>query len=81
MQVVGLNKEQEFDPDLPAGGQFYCHETDKYFITQQAMDEHKKSKAYKRRVKELKEKPHMLEDTYTAAGMGMPDNGKKIARP
>merc|ERR1711898_43270 len=31
-KVVGLNKEQEFDPDLPAGGQFYCHETDKYFI-------------------------------------------------
>jgi len=81
LEVVGLNKEQEFDPDLPAGGQFYCHETDKYFINQEAMDTHKKTKAYKRRVKELKVVPHFLEDTYSAAGMGAPDNGKQIIRP
>jgi len=77
---VGINKEQEFDQDLPAGGQFYCHETAKYFVTQAALDSHKKTKGYKRRVAELKKTPFFVEDAMAAAGMGPVDNGKKLNR-
>lgn len=45
---------QLFDEDLPAGGQFYCVETARYFMSQDALDKHKKSKQYKQRVKELR---------------------------
>ena len=77
---MGINKEQELDQDLPAGGQFYCHETDKYFVTQQALDSHKKTKRYKRRCRELKKTPFFVEDAMAAAGMGAVDNGKKLNR-
>jgi bud site selection protein 20 len=44
----------EYDVDLPGGGQFYCSETAKHFIDAKALADHKKTKFYKRRVKELK---------------------------
>ena len=50
-----LETAQPFDDDLPGCGQFYCVETARYFVDQKALDDHKKSRAYKRRVKELKE--------------------------
>lgn len=53
-------QEQEFDEDLPAGGRFYCVETARYFMSQDALDKHKKSKQYKKRVKQL-----MNEEIYT----------------
>ena len=59
-----------FDDDLPGCGQFYCVETARYFVDQKALDDHKKSRAYKRRVKELKEEtPFTQKDAEAAAGM------------
>jgi bud site selection protein 20 len=60
----------EYDVDLPGGGQFYCSETGKHFIDAKALEDHKKTKFYKRRVKELKEgKLHNHQITEWAAGM------------
>ena len=65
-----LETAQPFDDDLPGCGQFYCVETARYFVDQKALDDHKKSRAYKRRVKELREEtPFTLKDAEAAAGM------------
>ena len=65
-----LETAQPFDDDLPGCGQFYCVETARYFVDQQALDDHKKSRAYKRRVKELKEISAFTQhDAEAAAGM------------
>lgn len=39
----------EYDDELPGGGQFYCVETGKHFISAKALADHKKTKFYKRR--------------------------------
>ena len=39
----------EYDDELPGGGQFYCAETAKHFISAKALADHKKTKFYKRR--------------------------------
>ena len=65
-----LETAQPFDDDLPGCGQCYCVETARYFVDQKALDDHKKSRAYKRRVKELKEEtPFTQKDAEAAAGM------------
>ena len=62
--------KQPIDIDLPAMGQFYFVETGKYFINQRALDDHKKSRFYKMRVKQLKgAAPHSRRDAELAAGM------------
>lgn len=61
-----------FDDDLPGGGQFYCVETGKHFADQKGLDDHKKSRAYKRRVKELKEDTKYSQtEAEIAAGMSV----------
>ncbi len=61
--------KQPLDVDLPALGQFYCVETGKYFVSQRALDDHKKSRFYKMRVKQLKgAAPHCQRDADLAAG-------------
>jgi len=47
-----------FDDELPGGGQFYCKETDTHFISKHALDQHKRTKFYKRRLKQLKEEKY-----------------------
>jgi bud site selection protein 20 len=60
----------EYDVDLPGGGQFYCSETAKHFIDAKALEDHKKTKFYKRRVKELKAgNLHNHQTSEWAAGM------------
>eukprot|EP00293_Proteomonas_sulcata_P010487 CAMPEP_0184295560 /NCGR_PEP_ID=MMETSP1049-20130417/6405_1 /TAXON_ID=77928 /ORGANISM="Proteomonas sulcata, Strain CCMP704" /LENGTH=131 /DNA_ID=CAMNT_0026604147 /DNA_START=64 /DNA_END=459 /DNA_ORIENTATION=+ len=72
--------KQPIDEDLPAFGQFYCVETGRYFVSQQALGIHKKTKYYKKRVKELKGKaPHNQRDAEAAVGLGV-DNGPKLGR-
>ena len=48
----------KFDDDLPGGGQFYCVETGKHFISADALAKHRKSRFYKRRLQELKEEQY-----------------------
>jgi bud site selection protein 20 len=58
----------QYDDELPGGGQFYCKETGKHFIDAKALEDHKKSRAYKRRVKDLKEEKYTKETAEWAAG-------------
>ena len=52
-QPQQLAEEKVFDEDLPGGGLFYCVETARHFMSQDALNKHKKSKQFKQRVKEL----------------------------
>ena len=57
-----------FDDDLPGGGQFYVWETGKHFIDAEAMGKHKKTRMYKRRLKELKEEQYSQAEADAGAG-------------
>jgi bud site selection protein 20 len=59
----------KFNDELPGGGQFYCVETAKHFISPKALADHKKSRYYKKRVKELKEEKYTQESAEWAAGI------------
>ena len=59
----------EYDDDLPGGGQFYCVETGKHFADAKALADHKKSRYFKRRCKELKEEQYTQASADAAAGM------------
>ena len=74
----------EYDDDLPGGGQFYCVETGKHFADAKALADHKKSRYYKRRCKELKEEKYTQAEAEWAAGMTReklpPAHGNKMSR-
>lgn len=59
----------EFDDELPGGGQFYCPETGKHFIDAKALADHKKTKFYRRRLRQLKEEKYTQDEAERAAGM------------
>ena len=59
----------EFDDELPGGGQFFCVETGKHFADAKSLADHKKSRYYKRRCKELKEEKYNQDVADAAAGM------------
>lgn len=69
------SRKRPLDVDLPGLGQFYCAETDRHFISQEALDAHMRSKAYKKRCKELKETPYSHREAEAASGKGPPDKG------
>jgi len=51
----------------------------RYFQRLTALTTHQKTKAHKKRIKELQgAKPHMQADADAAAGMGKVDNGPKL---
>jgi bud site selection protein 20 len=58
-----------YDDDLPGGGQFYCVETGKHFTDAKALADHKKSRYYKRRCKELKEEKYTQNVADWGSGM------------
>ncbi|GBG27563.1 Zinc finger protein 593-like [Hondaea fermentalgiana] len=59
----------EYDPDLPGGGQFYCVETGRHFISADALAAHKKTKPYKKRLKELAEEQYTQAEAEAGAGI------------
>ena len=59
----------DYDEDLPGGGQFYCVETGKHFADAKALADHKKSRYYKRRCKDLKEEKYTQDVAEWASGM------------
>jgi bud site selection protein 20 len=59
----------EFDADIPGGGQFYCEPTGKHFCDQRALDDHMKSKPYKKRLKEIREEKYTQNEANYGAGM------------
>lgn len=62
-------EHQQKDEDLPGQGQFYCVQCARYFISQGSLNDHRKSKPHKKRLKELKEVPYSQEEAERAAGM------------
>ncbi|WOL13270.1 zinc finger C2H2 protein [Canna indica] len=67
------------DEDLPGMGQFYCLHCDRYFASEEVLEEHFRSKRHKKRMKQMMgPAPHTQQDAELAAGMGMPDNGPKL---
>mmetsp|Transcript_14654 Transcript_14654/g.31863 ORF Transcript_14654/g.31863 Transcript_14654/m.31863 type:complete len:127 (+) Transcript_14654:203-583(+) len=73
----------EYDDELSGGGQFFCVETGKHFADAKALADHKKSRYYKRRCKELKEEKYTQAVSEAAAGMTKeklpPAHGEKKA--
>ena len=68
-QETGVPIDFQYDDELPGGGQFYCVETGKHFTDEKALADHKKSRYYKKRVKELKEEKYTQATSEWAAGM------------
>lgn len=61
---------QEVDLDVPGAAQNYCLHCARYFIDQQALNEHFKTKVHKRRLKALELEPYTIEESERAAGHG-----------
>ncbi|KAL0818384.1 hypothetical protein ABMA28_008857 [Loxostege sticticalis] len=61
---------QEVDLDLPGSAQHYCIHCARYFIDDQALNEHFKTKVHKRRLKALELEPYSIEESERAAGLG-----------
>ena len=55
--------------DLPACGKFSCLKCDVYFKDQNTLDQHYKTKAHKRRLKEFDVQQHTTGDAEWAAGL------------
>jgi hypothetical protein len=56
------------DADVTGGGCFFCVECSRPFISAAVMDEHKKTKGHKKRVKIVAEEPYTQKDAEAAAG-------------
>lgn len=71
----------QLDDDLPGAGKHYCIACSKYFVHDDALQQHNRTKPHKRRLgmlvklKQQGMKPHCALDAEVAAGMGKPDNG------
>jgi len=75
---------QEVDLDKPGSAQFYCVHCARYFINDQALQEHFRTKVHKRRLKALELEPHTIEDSERAAGFGsfiLPNKRKIETQP
>ncbi|XP_028040033.1 zinc finger protein 593 homolog [Bombyx mandarina] len=61
---------QKVDLDLPGAAQHYCLHCARYFIDEQALNDHFKTKVHKRRLKALELEPYTIEESERAAGHG-----------
>lgn len=71
------------DLDLPGSAQHYCIHCARYFIDEQALKDHFKTKVHKRRLKALELEPYSIEDSERAAGFGnfkLPNKRKIITQ-
>jgi len=75
--------DPEVDYDLPANGQHFCQQCDRYFIDDNSLKDHNRSKAHKKRVRLLRDEPYSQEEAERAAGMGSyaTDNAPNTRRP
>ncbi|XP_057672305.1 zinc finger protein 593 homolog [Diorhabda carinulata] len=61
---------QEVDFDKPGSAQHYCLHCARYFISDNALQDHFKTKVHKRRLKALELEPYTVEESERAAGFG-----------
>lgn len=66
---VSRNKSLPEIENLPAGGNFTCQKCDVFFRDDRTLQDHYKTKAHKRRVKEFDIKSHTTTDAEWAAGL------------
>lgn len=80
--MIKGDPNQPFNEDLPGGGQFYDMFTGRHFESQEALERHMKTKQYRRDKKRVLNgpAPHEQKDAEAAAGMGAPDNGRKVPK-
>ena len=64
-----VGEKVKFNEDLPGGGLYYCIESGRHFANQKALDAHRKSKRFKKRLKKLKEKQYTQEEADAAGGV------------
>lgn len=69
VEETGVPVRFDYDDELPGGGQFYCTETGRHFSDLKSLEAHKKTKFYKRRLKQLKEEKYTQAEADWAAGM------------
>ncbi|XKL68538.1 hypothetical protein PGB90_004029 [Kerria lacca] len=62
--------KQEYDPDKPGEGQFYCIYCARYFIDEFTLNTHFKTKAHKKRLKNLEIESYTIGESERAAGFG-----------
>ena len=62
-------EKQPVDEDLPGAGQYYCVECARYFVGDEALAEHRKSKTHKKRLRELKDVPYSQQEAEFCSGM------------
>lgn len=80
MKAEQLRSHQPVDFDLPGLGQHYCVECARYFLTEDVLEKHTRTKKHKIRCKELKETPYSQAEAEAAAGMAPPDNGPNVGK-
>eukprot|EP00455_Lapot_gusevi_P035821 TRINITY_DN396_c0_g1_i2.p1 TRINITY_DN396_c0_g1~~TRINITY_DN396_c0_g1_i2.p1 ORF type:complete len:112 (-),score=18.70 TRINITY_DN396_c0_g1_i2:137-472(-) len=66
------DETKEINPELPGLGQFLCMPCDRYFISEDVMKQHFRTREHKRRVKQVEEKPWSQREAEAAAGMAAP---------
>ncbi|XP_066494779.1 zinc finger protein 593 [Tiliqua scincoides] len=69
---------REPDPDLPGAGRHRCLHCARCFVDAKSRTEHLRSKAHKKRLKQLSEEPYTQEEAERAAGMGSYIPPKKV---
>ena len=73
---LAQHKESKAAEDLPGLGHFYCVECAQYYSDSHNLNEHRRGKNHKRRVKRLKEEAHSQGLAEAAVGLGV-DNGQR----
>ncbi|XP_059617196.1 zinc finger protein 593 homolog [Phlebotomus argentipes] len=68
---------QEVDLEQAGFAQFYCIHCAKYFIDDNALQSHFRTKVHKRRMKALETEPYSVEEAERAAGHGSFKEAKK----
>ncbi|GLG96117.1 Zinc finger protein 593 homolog-like Protein [Gryllus bimaculatus] len=68
---------QEIDFDKPGLAQHYCLHCARYFIDDRSLKEHFRTKAHKRRLKDLETEPYTIEESERAGGLGSFSVAKK----
>lgn len=67
---------------MPGLGQHYCVTCARYFISDQAITAHTKTKEHKKRIKIVKtEEPYTIEEAEKAGGLNAAKNAPKRKRP
>ncbi|KAK9872669.1 hypothetical protein WA026_018803 [Henosepilachna vigintioctopunctata] len=68
---------QEVDYDKLGYAQHYCVHCARYFINDQALTEHFRTKVHKHRLKALETEPYTIQESETAEGFGSWVEAKK----